>query len=79
MYGVLAFLALRAAVPARPLRRAVAAVLVGASAFGSADEWHQQFVPGRSQDGADWLADTLGAASGITLALALRPRREPIA
>ncbi len=33
-----------------------------ASAFGASDEWHQSFVPGRSAELADWVADTAGAA-----------------
>jgi VanZ family protein len=40
--------------------------LVLASAFGATDEWHQSFVPGRSCDVFDWLADTLGAAVAVT-------------
>jgi VanZ family protein len=37
------------------------------SAFGATDEWHQSFVPGRSTELADWLADTLGAATAVAL------------
>ncbi|MBF0184504.1 MAG: VanZ family protein [Magnetococcales bacterium] len=33
-----------------------------ASLFGASDEWHQYFVPGRSAEVGDWLADSLGAA-----------------
>jgi VanZ family protein len=78
LYGVLAFLvfdALRAG-PATAARRAalVALTIVGVSAFGWADEWHQQFIPGRSRDNADWLADTLGAAIGAAAGL-VRPAR----
>jgi VanZ family protein len=29
--------------------------------FGASDEYHQHFVPGRSMDLFDWIADTLGA------------------
>jgi len=42
------------------------AVLI-VSAFGVTDEWHQSFVPGRSCDVFDWLADTTGAALAVTL------------
>lgn len=31
------------------------------SLFGAVDELHQYFVPGRSADYQDWLADTIGA------------------
>ena len=41
--------------------------LVAASAYGVSDEWHQSFVPGRTTQLADWIADTAGAALAITL------------
>jgi VanZ family protein len=45
------------------LRTAVAAWAI-ASGYGATDEWHQSFVPGRSADVNDWLADTTGALIG---------------
>ena len=75
-YGVLGVLAARA-LGTPVTRTSVAALLAGAAAFGAVDEWHQQFIPGRSQDRADWLADTLGASLGVILSAAVRPRREP--
>ena len=45
---------------------ALAAVAV-ASMYGVTDELHQYFVPGRSCDVLDWVADTSGAAIGVTL------------
>jgi VanZ family protein len=78
MYGVLGLLTLRAAAVAQRARGTAVAALVAVALFGALDEWHQQFIPGRSQDTADWLADTLGGGTGILLA-AVRPRREPIA
>jgi VanZ family protein len=44
--------------------RAPLAVL-GAALYGMTDEVHQMFVPGRSPDVRDWLADTLGAVLGV--------------
>lgn len=41
--------------------------LLAASAFGVTDEWHQSFIPGRSLEFADWVADTTGAAVAVTL------------
>jgi VanZ family protein len=41
--------------------------LLCASAYGVSDEWHQSFVPGRSTDVRDWIADTIGAAIAIGL------------
>ena len=35
------------------------------SVYGLADEVHQIFIPGRSAEFLDWLADFLGALSGI--------------
>ena len=37
------------------------------SLFGVTDEWHQSFVPGRSSEVLDWVADTLGAALAVLL------------
>jgi VanZ family protein len=34
-----------------------------ASGYGLTDEIHQSFVPGRSPEGGDWLADAAGAAA----------------
>ncbi|HFD80159.1 MAG TPA: VanZ family protein [Gammaproteobacteria bacterium] len=38
-----------------------------ASLYGISDEFHQSFVPGRTPEVADWLADTLGALLATTL------------
>jgi VanZ family protein len=43
--------------------RVFPAVLVAAT-YGLIDEFHQMFVPGRSPDLRDWLADLAGAALG---------------
>jgi VanZ family protein len=47
--------------------RGAAVGLLVASAFGVTDEFHQSFVPHRSSDVKDWVADTLGAALAVTL------------
>jgi uncharacterized protein YfiM (DUF2279 family) len=36
-------------------------------AYGASDEWHQSFVPGRSVELADWLADSAGVLAGVSL------------
>ncbi len=73
MYCMLAFLSHRALVA--PTRRALV-VLVGTVALlGAADEWHQQFIPGRSMDVRDWAADATGGAVGAVMASLARPRR----
>ncbi len=45
-----------------------------AVAYGASDEWHQAYVPGRSADWADWVADTAGAALAVGLGWRLRTR-----
>lgn len=36
-------------------------------AFGFSDEFHQSFIPGRSTEFADWIADALGTAASLLL------------
>ena len=59
-------------------RAALLAIAI-AMAFAAMDEWHQQFIPGRSTEFADWQADSLGAAIGALTSAALRrgPRGFP--
>jgi len=38
------------------------------AAYGAFDELHQLFIPGRSAEFIDWIADFLGAIAGISLA-----------
>jgi VanZ family protein len=57
---------------------ALLAAIAVASLYGATDEVHQSFVPGRSADVLDWVADTLGASAGAaaaTVVLALRRAR----
>jgi VanZ family protein len=42
------------------------------SLYALSDEWHQSFVPGRSSDVLDWIADTLGASFSVFLLYKLR-------
>lgn len=68
-YAVLAGLLLRALAGGRlsgiNWRAASAAVLL-ATLYGASDEWHQSFVPGRTADRYDILADGIGAAVAVT-------------
>jgi VanZ family protein len=61
-------------------RVAIAAILLAAF-YGLTDEIHQSFVPGRSADPHDLLADTAGAiaAAGLLLAWAIIRRRRQVA
>lgn len=63
VYGLLGTLACRA----MPGRRGAWWALAAVSAYGATDEWHQHFVPGRSTELADWVADTAGAAIAILM------------
>jgi VanZ family protein len=63
VYGLLASLVCRLG---RGWRAAAGGVLV-VSAFGVTDEWHQRFVPGRTCDVKDWMADTGGAVLAVVL------------
>ncbi len=46
------------------------------SAFGGLDELHQSWVPGRTMDFMDWLADTLGATVAVLAYHFLHPYRK---
>jgi VanZ family protein len=47
-------------------RRALLAVAISIL-YGMSDEWHQSFVPGRTAEWADVLANAVGAVLGVTL------------
>ena len=47
-------------------------VFLCAVAYGASDELHQHFVPGRTMDWQDLLADSVGAGAAIWLAWRLR-------
>jgi VanZ family protein len=55
--------------------RAAAAAVVLATMYGASDELHQAFVPGRSSDRYDVLADFLGAVMGVALGWLARAAR----
>lgn len=59
--------------------RAALAAWAIVALYGASDEYHQSFVPGRSQDVLDWRADVLGAAAAIGVVwlsgILLRSRR----
>jgi VanZ family protein len=66
-YGVLGFFCAHATLrtwPRKPRRRMLALGAFLASAFGLSDELHQAFVPGRSAELLDFVADTVGASCG---------------
>jgi UDP-2,3-diacylglucosamine pyrophosphatase LpxH len=68
VFGALALvldLALRLNRPGLPMYRRHLLVFVAVSCFGATDEWHQLFVPGRSCELGDWVADSLGGGLGL--------------
>jgi VanZ family protein len=76
MYAILGLLTARA-LEASSARTTLAAFAI-VTLFGAADEWHQQFVPGRSPAPVDWAADTVGAMAGAFAFQLARRRREPV-
>ena len=75
LYGGLGFLVARAAVLSRwPLRRLVWIALV-ICLGGALDELHQLFIPGRSAEWSDWMGDTAGVVSGLTVGARLMTSR----
>ena len=75
MYAVLGVLALRAAWQSAPSPRTVVLTLAAIAIFAAVDEWHQRFIPSRSADAVDWLADVAGATIGIGSLAVLKLRR----
>jgi VanZ family protein len=46
------------------------------SLYGMLDELHQKFIPGRSCDVKDWIADTTGALLGILIVFSIKKIHE---
>ena len=73
-FVVLAYLVERA-LRASGSVRVVPYVLFALAAFGAFDEFVQQFIPGRSMEFFDWVADVSGAIVGVVLARVVAERR----
>jgi VanZ family protein len=65
--GVLAVRAALGGVPARVTRRGATLALLIAIGYGVFDEAHQWFVPGRTADVLDLLADSAGAVAALVV------------
>lgn len=76
LYGTLGFLSARTVAHASRPVRAGAVIVLAIALFAAGDELHQRFIPGRSMELLDWMADTLGAAAGATIALLIARRAE---
>lgn len=79
LYGVLGALSTHAMMrtPRWPGARALVTVICGVALFGAVDELHQAFIPGRTPELRDWLADTAGAAAASVVTAAALASREP--
>ena len=69
-FGVLAAfleIAWRRTRPGLSVVRRLSAILIVLAVFGASDEIHQYFVPGRSCNLYDWMADVAGGALGLAL------------
>jgi VanZ family protein len=64
IYTVFAYLLSRQISQDTTRARAAAGAVLITLAFAAADEWHQRFIPGRSTELADWVADSAGAIVG---------------
>lgn len=67
VFGLLATLVARIPWVRRRKPLGIVTAVVAVSLFGVMDELHQSFTPGRSVDGWDWVADTVGAAIAVSL------------
>ncbi|MEP7380992.1 MAG: VanZ family protein [Gemmatimonadota bacterium] len=56
--------------------RTVGLALGAIALMAAADECHQLWIPGRSADALDWVADVAGATIGVSLSYMALPRRE---
>ena len=76
LYGVLGVLAARSALVGARRWRTLLLVLLAAAALGAVDELHQSFIPGRSMDWRDWVADVIGATAAAAATIALTKRSD---
>jgi len=76
-YGVMGFLCtLWRRESGVPVGRAILSALLFTAVVGVVDEVHQQWIPGRSMELSDWVADTLGGGIGAIISVLL-PRLLP--
>ena len=76
LYLVLGFLAIRALLSQRAPVWQLLVLLLAVLAFGALDEVHQRFIPGRTADPKDWVADAAGSIVGMVAGI-FRVRRRP--
>ena len=76
LYLVLGFLAVRALLSRRAPVWQLLVLLVAVLIFGALDEVHQRFIPGRTADPRDWVADAVGSVVGMAAGI-FGVRRRP--
>ena len=78
LYGVLGWVVGRALTEGRGRRawQVWGRAVVVMTGLAAADEWHQQWIPGRGADALDWVADVAGVTLGASLSRAAQVRRE---
>lgn len=80
VYGLLGFLFCRAlGAHPRLSRRSIPLLVLAAlctALYGLSDEWHQSFIPARTADAMDLLADLVGGILGSLAFLGLRGLRK---
>lgn len=71
-YGVMGFLcAMWRRESGASVGRAILEAMLFVAATGALDEVHQRWIPGRSMDVLDWLADVTGGGTGAGLSVVL--------
>lgn len=65
IFGVLIARAFFRSFPETSFLKAIIICLVIATAYAGLDEWHQQFIPGRTVDFADFFANLTGIAVSV--------------
>jgi len=65
LMGVLAVRAVHGGLPARVTAQGAMIAMLITTGYGAFDEFHQSFVPGRSADLFDLVADTTGGLIGL--------------
>ena len=75
LFSVQCWLIARALGPKLSLPATVVLAIVLASAYGATDEFHQRYVPNRTCDFMDWVADTLGASAAAAAFYAYETHR----
>jgi VanZ family protein len=61
--------------PSLSLPKAALLAILITSAYGASDEFHQRFVPNRTCDVWDWVADTMGGALAVSACFSYESRR----